>query len=140
MRRPHMALITWHDTYSVKVRKFDDEHKKLISLINQLHDAMMVGQGGQVIGKVLQSLIDYTSTHFAAEEASMKLHNYPGYEQHKKEHNSLVLQVLDVQKNLKAGKAPLSQEIMLFLKNWLQSHIQGEDKKYGPFFNAKGVV
>ena len=135
-----MALLAWNDDYSVKVRKFDDEHKKLIDLINQLHDAMKIGQGGQLIGKVLQSLIDYTSTHFAAEEAIMKLHSYPGYEQHKKEHNLLVLQVLDVQKNFKAGKAPLSQEIMVFLKNWLQTHIQGEDKKYGPFLNAKGIA
>ena len=126
-----MALLTWHDSYSVKVRKFDDEHIKLIGLINQLHDAMLVGKGGQVIGTVLQSLIDYTATHFAAEETMLKLHKYPDYEQHEKEHNLLVLQVLDVQKNLKTGNAPLSQEIMSFLKEWLQTHIQVEDKNTG---------
>jgi hemerythrin len=135
-----MALITWQDSYSVKVRKFDDEHKKLIALINQLHDAMKVGQGGQVIGSVLQSLIDYTASHFAAEEALMKLHGYPDFERHKKEHNLLVMQVLDVQKSLKSGKVPLSQEVMSFLKQWLQTHIQVEDKKYGPFLNAKGLA
>jgi len=135
-----MALITWQDSYSVKVRKFDDEHKKLIALINQLHDAMLVGKGGQVIGTVLQSLIDYTASHFAAEESMLKLHAYPDYERHKKEHNLLVQQVLDVQKNIKSGKVPLSQEIMKFLKDWLQNHIQVEDKKYGTFLNAKGIV
>ncbi len=135
-----MALITWQDSYSVKIRKFDDEHKKLIALINQLHDAMRIGRGGQVIGTVLQSLIDYTASHFASEEAMMKLHAYPDYERHKKEHNLLVMKVLDIQKEIKSGKAPLSHEIMFFLKQWLQTHIQGEDKKYGPFLNAKGLV
>jgi len=135
-----MALITWQDSYSVTVKRFDDEHKKLIALINQLHDAMKVGQGSQVIGTVLQSLIDYTTSHFAAEETLLKQHNYPDYETHKKEHNLLVLQVLDIQRNIRSGSAPLSQEIMRFLKNWLQTHIQGEDKKYGEFLNAKGVV
>jgi hemerythrin len=135
-----MALITWQDSYSVKVRKFDDEHKKLIALINQLHDAMLVGKGGQVIGTILQSLIEYTSSHFASEEAMLKLHGYPDFERQKKEHNLLVLQVLDIQKSIKSGKVPLSQEMMKFLKEWLQNHIQGEDKKYGPFLNAKGFV
>ena len=79
-----MALITWNDVYSVKVKQFDDQHKKLIDLVNQLHDAMKVGKGGQVIGDVLKALIDYTGSHFAAEERLMKLYNYPDYEQHKK--------------------------------------------------------
>jgi hemerythrin len=135
-----MALITWNDSYSVKVRKFDDEHKILIDLINQLHDAMLVGKGGQVIETVLQSLINYTSSHFAAEETMLKLHGYPEYERQKKEHNLLVLRVLDIQKSIKSGKVPLSLEIMKFLKEWLQGHIQGEDKKYGTFLNAKGIV
>ncbi|KAF0219430.1 MAG: hemerythrin family [Geobacteraceae bacterium] len=135
-----MALLTWNDGYSVKVKQFDDQHKKLIDLVNQLHDAMKVGKGGQIIGDVLKALIDYTGTHFAAEERLMKLHSYPDYEAHKKEHNMLVMQVLDVQKKYQEGNAPITQNIMNFLKEWLVKHIQGDDKKYGPFLNGKGVV
>ncbi len=135
-----MPLLTWNDTYSVKIKKFDDQHKRLIDLINQLHDAMLVGKGKEAMGNVLNSLVDYTKTHFAAEETLMKLHNYPDYEQHKKEHNLLVMQVLDIQKQLREGKTPITQAIMFFLKEWLQQHIQGNDKKYGPFLNNKGVV
>ena len=134
-----MALLNWNDSYSVNIKEIDGQHKKLIDMINTLHDAMKVGKGSQMIGDVLKSLIDYTGSHFATEEKYMKLHGYPGYENHKKEHNQLVMQVLDVQKNLHSGKAPLTQEIMSFLKNWLVNHIQGEDKKYGPFLNGKGL-
>ncbi len=135
-----MALLTWNETYSVKIKKFDDQHRKLIDLINQLHDAMLVGKGKDVMGSVLNSLVDYTKTHFAAEETLMKLHGYPDYEQHKKEHNVLVMQVLDVQRQLREGKTPITQAIMFFLKEWLQQHIQGNDKKYGPCLNGKGVA
>lgn len=134
-----MALISWSDTYSVNVREVDEQHKKLIDLINKLHDAMKVGKGSQMIGDVLASLIDYTGSHFATEERYMKLHSYPEYEHHKKEHNLLVMKVLDVQKNVQSGKAPITQDVMMFLKDWLVKHIQGEDKKFGPFFNSKGI-
>lgn len=135
-----MALITWSDSYSVKVKKFDDQHKKLINMVNDLHDAMKVGKGKEALEKILAGLIQYTSSHFTDEENLMKQYNYPGYATQKKEHSLLVIQVLDLQKNYHEGKAVLSQAVMTFLKDWLQKHIQGEDKKYGPFLNSKGVV
>jgi hemerythrin len=135
-----MSLITWNDSYSVKIKQFDDQHKKLVQMVNELHDAMKVGKGKEVLGKVLDSLIQYTGTHFSDEEKLMVQHKFPEYETHKKEHNKLVLQVLDVQKQFHAGSLTITQPVMTFLKDWLQKHIQGEDKKYGIFLNGKGIV
>lgn len=135
-----MALMTWSDKLSVGVKQFDEEHKQLVRLINQLHDAMKTGQGKQVISNILQGLISYTQNHFATEERLMRTHGYPDYEQHKKEHNSLTLSVLDLQKQYQAGNMLLSQKVMDFLKDWLANHIQGLDKGYGPFLNGKGVA
>lgn len=134
-----MALITWSDSLSVKVKQFDDQHKKLVDMVNQLHDAMKAGKGAQVIGDILKSLIQYTQTHFAAEERLLKQYAYPEFEAHKKEHNTLVIQVLDLQKQLQEGKAVLTQQVLHFLRDWLSKHIQGDDKKYGVFLNGKGV-
>jgi hemerythrin len=133
-----MALITWSDKFSVQVKQLDEQHKKLIEILNRLHDAMKVGKGKEILEEVLGSLIIYTRKHFAAEEELMKVNNYPGYAVHKQEHNQLVVQVLDVQKQTQAGVV-LSQQVMSFLKNWLETHIQGTDKKYGPFLNEKGL-
>ncbi len=135
-----MALFTWNESYSVKVKQFDDQHKKLIDMVNELHDAMKVGKGKDVLEKILAGLIQYTATHFGNEERLMKLHNYPNYEQHKKEHNLLVLQVNDVQKQYREGNAVITMAVMTFLKEWLQTHIQGTDKNYAPYLNSKGVV
>jgi len=33
----------------------------------------------------------------------------------------------------------LSLEVMNFLKDWLMNHIQGSDKKYGPYLNSHGI-
>lgn len=134
-----MALISWSDSLSVKVKQFDDQHKKLVDMVNQLFDAMKAGKGNQVMGDILKSLIQYTQTHFAAEERIMKQYGYPDFEAHKKEHNTLVMQVLDLQKQFQEGKAVLTQNVMTFLRDWLSKHIQGDDKKYGVYLNGKGV-
>ena len=48
-------------------------------------------------------------------------------------------QVLDFETALKSGQAKVTMDIMRFLKDWLEMHIKGTDKKYGPFFNSKGL-
>ena len=134
-----MAIMEWSPTFSVKVKKFDDQHKKLVELVNQLHDAMKSGEGNTVLGVVLQSLISYTSTHFADEEKMMQANGYPDLAKHKAIHQELVKQVLDLQQKYQAGNAVLTMTVLSFLKDWLVKHIQGEDKRYGQYFNTKGI-
>jgi hemerythrin len=134
-----MAMMEWSPAFSVKIKKFDDQHKKLVELLNQLHDAMKSGQGNAMLGVVLQSLISYTSTHFKEEEQVMQANGYPDLARHKAEHEKLVTKVLDLQKQFQSGSSVLTMTVLSFLKDWLVSHIQGVDKKYGEFLNAKGI-
>jgi hemerythrin len=129
----------WNQTYSVSVKKFDDQHKKLIELLNQLHDAMKAGDGNTMLGITLQSLISYTSSHFSEEEKLMQANGYPDFAAHKAQHDALVKQVLDLQKKYQSGGGVMTLTVMSFLKDWLTKHIQGVDKKYGQHFNAKGI-
>jgi hemerythrin len=135
-----MALIDWNDKLSVNIKEVDSEHKKLIGMINELHSAMGSGKGKDAMGKILTGLVEYTKTHFSYEENLMQKHSYPGYLSHKGLHDALTKQVLDLQGKFQDGKALVTVEVMNFLKDWLTNHIQNTDKKYGPFFNGKGVV
>lgn len=135
-----MSLMEWTERMSVGVAQFDNEHKKLVDLINQLFDAVQAGRGREALGKVLDDLIDYTKTHFANEEHFLKKFGYPDLESHKREHDALTKQVVDIQRKYHAGAtAMLSMEVMSFLKNWLVKHIQATDKEYSAFLQAKGV-
>jgi hemerythrin len=135
-----MALITWNDTLSVNIKEIDEQHKKLIAMVNELHSAMGSGKGKEAMGSILGGLVDYTKGHFSAEELIMLKHQYPGYLKHKADHDALTKQVLDFQGKYTEGKTLVTVEIMNFLKDWLTNHIQNTDKKYGPFLNGKGVV
>jgi len=135
-----MPLMEWNDRLSVGISQFDNEHKKLVSMINELFDAVQSGRGKESLGHILDGLIDYTKTHFANEEHYMEKFSYPDLKAHRTEHETLTKQVVDIQRKYHQGAtAMLSMEVMTFLKNWLIKHIQGTDKKYGPFLATKGL-
>jgi hemerythrin-like metal-binding protein len=130
-------LITWTDNLSVNVTEFDEQHKKLIGIINRMYDALKSGRGQEAVETILPELVDYTREHFANEEALMQKLNYPGYVDHKAKHAALTSQVSEYVNRLKAGKSTAAVEMMEFLKKWLSSHIKGVDKKYGPYLGGK---
>ncbi len=136
-----MPLMEWNPKLSVGVNQFDNEHKQLLAMLNQLFDASQAGSAKDVLGKILDGLVAYTQTHFANEERYMKMHNFADYAAHKAEHDALAKQVLAVQaKYHQPGpSAALGMEVLTFLKNWLTKHIQGSDKKYTPFMLEHGV-
>ncbi|HTZ47337.1 MAG TPA: bacteriohemerythrin [Verrucomicrobiae bacterium] len=132
--------MSWNEKMAVGVRLLDTDHQKLVGLLNELYDAVMKGQGKETLGKVLDGLVDYTKIHFAHEEKFFAQTNYPAAAAHKKEHDALTRQVLEVQKKYQRGQTvALSLEVMNFLKNWLVNHIQASDQKYGPYLNSKGI-
>jgi hemerythrin len=134
-----MALIDWTEDLSVHIKEIDTQHKKLIGLINDLHESMRIGQGKAALEKIFGDLITYTKTHFAYEESLMNQHAYTDSAAHKKEHDQLTAKVADMQKQYHDGALVMSVEVMQFLKQWLGFHIQGTDKRYTAFFNGKGI-
>ena len=135
-----MALIDWDEKLSVNVKSIDEQHKKLIGLINLLHDSMKEGKAKDIMNKVLGDLADYTDYHFQTEEKYFQQFNYPEFVKHKKEHDDLRKEVLNLKNKLDKGEGIITIEVMYFLKDWLSKHILGSDKKYSSFFNSKGVI
>ena len=135
-----MALIEWNDSLSVNVAEIDKQHQRLIQMINELNDAMRQRKANEILGKVISGLADYTEYHFSAEEKYFDKFGYPEAATHKREHQAFVKQVSDFKDRFDQGQLTLSTNIMFFMGDWLKNHIQGSDKRYGPFFNEKGLT
>ena len=128
-----MELIKWSEKFSVNNFLLDSQHKKLVAIINELHTAIKVARGTEIIHTIFDELIWYTKEHFRTEEQIMLKFNFPAFNEHKIEHEKLIDQVLILQKDFKEGKKPITMETMNFLKNWLINHIESTDKKYKDF-------
>ena len=129
-------LLNWRDDFSVGVNSIDVQHKKLVSLLNDLNEAMKDGRGNDALGKVFRDLVLYTKTHFSFEERLMETHGYPDFKNHKGEHDELTGTVKELYENFQGGKTMLSVKVMNFLKEWLSHHILKIDRKLGAFLKA----
>lgn len=134
-----MALLTWSDAYSVKINEIDNQHKKLIELINELHDNMKQGKGKEAVGRILKELANYTQYHFQTEENLFKKYLYPESKIHEQQHKDLLEKVTNLIKDFENGNGILPMDLLEFLKDWLVNHIGKSDKKYTPFFNSHRV-
>jgi hemerythrin len=135
-----MAQFNWDSTYSVKVKRFDDDHRQLFRLLNQLHEGMLAGRGQQVLQTVLDDLLRYTEKHFTAEETIMKTAGYAQLPAHIDQHRRFTGKIKDVSAKYKAGSIGMTIEVLDFLTGWLKQHIIGVDQRYSDFLNAKGVA
>jgi hemerythrin-like metal-binding protein len=60
--------IKWNKEFSVGHPAIDKHHKKIISLMNSLQNALLKGTDTSVLPKMLEELSSYANYHFGAEE------------------------------------------------------------------------
>jgi len=128
-----MAFIDWTAKFSVGSPTIDQQHKRLIAIINKLHDAMLKGGVKNDMEMIFKDLIAYTESHFSAEEAMLKKINYPRLASHQQQHLEFVQTARNLHAQLLAGKFTVSMDLLRYLKTWLSEHILGTDQQYAPF-------
>ena len=132
-------FVEWSDVLSVGIEEIDAQHQVLVGLVNEMHDAIRDRHGSEVVRGILGRLAEYTRIHFAVEESLMRILGYPDYEEHKTQHEHLILAVQDLQDKVDSGKASVGFELMHFLKVWLTKHIIESDQRYSDHFLQTGA-
>jgi len=134
-------FIEWTEDLSVGVQEIDEQHKVLVGLLNKLYEAIILRQDDpKTVRSIINELNQYTIIHFAVEESLMRIFDYPAYEEHKRHHQELTKQVIDLRRKLQTDDNAISMDLLNFLRHWLTEHIMGDDKKYGPFLLERGLT
>lgn len=135
-----MAFINWTSKNQIDIEKIDNQHKKLFQILNDLHAAVSSGQGQYTLTAILDELIEYTVYHFSTEEECFQKCDYPLFAEHKKEHDDLTRQAVELQQQLSEGSATISFEILDFLHDWLTDHTTGVDMEFGNYIRANNIT
>ena len=136
-----MFYFQWKDSYLTHIDELDAQHQKLVALINNFYtDLLNCPENAEkqaCIGKTLEELVAYSNYHFAAEEKLMLEHQYPAYQQHKLEHESFKRKVAELMQTQNEAENALPFPVVVFLRDWLTTHVIQTDKEYGPYLKAR---
>jgi len=138
-RMTSKRFVAWEDDLSVGIKSIDDDHKKLLTLINNLQTAVYYPTGEAFERQALKELVDYTKYHFEREEKMMLDNDYQDFEPHKRQHEEMIAQVQAYCKRYEKDPEATIEEMAEFLKGWLINHIAGTDQKYSDYLIARGV-
>ena len=132
-------IISWGETFSTGIESIDKQHRHLVALTNQLYKACMVGgdSSNKAFKESMKRVVEYVRFHFHTEQEILEKINYPDILKHKKEHEALIMQILDFSTNKAGAKRFVPNNFVRFLKDWIVSHIAHSDKMYGRYIEAQ---
>jgi hemerythrin len=133
------VLIPWGPTLRLGFADIDNQHRRLVDLINTLDDAMRTGHGQAVVGSVLDDLIHYAIHHFGFEEELMDTYQISSADSHKTEHHKIVAEVSEFRTKSHTGDLELA-DLMALLRMWLTDHILKTDRALVTELHAKGAT
>jgi hemerythrin-like metal-binding protein len=131
--------IKWNNKYCVGISIIDEEHKKLIGIINKAIHAKEHSDNKEELMEVLYSIVRYATIHFTTEENYMVEFDYPEYQYHQTEHHYFSKTAILYCKRVANGDSQITNEVLEYLKQWLTNHIQGTDRKYIDCFKKNGL-
>jgi hemerythrin len=133
-----MPNIAWDASMTTGVDSLDDQHRQLISWLNDLLSAMSMGRGRAEIAGVLDQLGSYAVTHFGKEEACMAKYKCPVAAQNIAAHKDFVATFTSFREEFDrdGATAHLVVRVETELMRWLTTHIKRTDTQLAPCVKA----
>ena len=134
-----MQRAEWDDSLAVHIGPVDEQHKRLVAMINEALDHIRQNRPGGDLVYLLKKLFQYAEEHFSTEETYMGDAAYPDAPSHLAEHAAFRRHLETFNLDLVLRTPHLAHDILRYLWDWLRQHIAATDKKLGAFLAARGV-
>lgn len=131
-------MITWKDDYSVGYAGIDEQHKQLVSIIQELETEIDSKKSNfKNLMDIVNKLDAYIQYHLSYEEELMNKYAYEDLEKHRVEHNALRYKILSINYDNIHDANEFFVDSYTYLVNWLLNHIMKEDQSLGKFLAQK---
>lgn len=119
----------WGPEFEVGISLVDQQHKVLIDITNELGEAVFEGRAKHIISDIIFKLIEYTKTHFSAEEVMLEAISFSDISAHKKQHEYFINYMVEFRQGVLTGEKN-GADLHDFLGKWLITHILQRDTAY----------
>ena len=127
-----MNTFEWSSLFETGLAEVDEQHRRLVELLNTLGDQVQGGDPAQV-DRLLSELANYTVYHFESEEKLMQAAGLDArhVQSHCATHERFVAQVKTWMASREVAGQLSVGELLEYLANWLVFHILGDDQAMG---------
>ncbi len=134
-----MAIFEWKSEYDTGIPEIDNQHKVLVSVINELDDLLGDDFDRGAVAQVFGKLKDYALYHFATEEGLMAQYHYKEHDlqAHLTQHRQFENEIESVQSDFGNISVEDCEVVLSYLTNWLIYHICKVDHRLADFILAQ---
>ena len=132
-----MPIMNWDASLDVGVESMNDDHGRILDLMNAIHDRAVTGETGASMTALVDALARVTIEHFRDEEAYMASVKFAGLAAHRLIHADLLKTLTAHADTIRANGGHIPSGFLVFLENWLTAHIMGTDMEYAPTMPLK---
>jgi hemerythrin-like metal-binding protein len=111
------------DVSTTGLPELDVEHALQMQLVQEFADAVRDGGSADRCAALVEHLLACTEAHFVAEQLLMRLHAYPGYDEHVQQHDILIGELRRLRGDLRSGARKPEAETAQWLRDWLVTHV-----------------
>lgn len=114
-----MPYIEWDTQLETGVAGIDHEHRRLVQLLNEIHELIEAKADSIRIADTLADFHTLATAHFALEEKIMRDQKYPAFARRRETHRRLLDEVRDIMDAYDAGSYREGQSLPATLRQWL---------------------
>ena len=134
-----MGGIAWTHACLVGVKAMDDHHGILVDTLNELRRQVMGGADHALVNFQLRRLKEFAGLHFGCEESILERHEFPGLVKHRAAHRTFMIDVHRTIAFAQRGDVAEVQRRLGSLHVKYIDHVEGLDREYGDWLNARGI-
>ena len=132
-----MSLFDWDDSLSVGIEEIDEQHKRLLALLNDLNEALLHSDAKGGYARARAGALAYAREHLSQEEALMRQTGFPRYDRHKTQHEEFMAHVNILPEHPGRLDREAAEMLLAFLRDWLVEHIMGGDQIFASFYRSR---
>jgi len=116
----------------------DEQHQMLANMVYTAQNQLTETSTREEIEAMIHDLMGYALYHFETEEELMHEYHYDAgeMETHCEEHRGFSATIARFQQDMHVGKLVSGDQLLAYVKQWLESHTLYTDQKLGEFLRS----
>ncbi len=135
-----MTFFEWKDEYSGGIESIDEQHKVIITLMNELYYSIVHEKADAATKAVFVELLKYANYHFNLENKLFNKYDYKEKAEHLDQHAHFITKVKNLMIKDYLSQRDVQIETLHYLRLWFQDHMMKIDMEYCRYFRLRQVL